>query len=75
MINVPISNPIRFRPLLGQTAANFDNTFDDDYIGYQKPWSQNVLQSGWQLQIVSDTDYMSGATSDLILYVDRKSVV
>jgi len=73
MINVPISNPIRFRPLTGQTAPNFDNTFDDDYLGYQKPFSQNVLQSGWKLQVVSDTDYMSGATSDLILFVDYEN--
>jgi len=57
MIDIPISNPVRFRPLTGQTEPNFDNTFEDDYTGENrtnKPFAQYVSADGWYLQVVTD---------------------
>ena len=57
MIDIPLANPVKFRPLTGQTEVNFDNTFEDDYTGENrniKPFSQYVLADDWQLQVVTD---------------------
>lgn len=69
MINVPISNPIRFRPLIGQTDTNFDNTFAKDFNGLAKPYAQPIAADDWYIQVVSDVDYYDPdtVTSDLVI--------
>jgi len=64
MINVPISNPIRFRPLTGQTETNFDNEFDSDFNRENrsiKPFYQ-LYNSTFEFQAVTDEDVSLAAS-------------
>jgi len=72
MINVPLCNPVRFRPLIGQTDANFDNTFAEDWNGQKRPFSQIVAPDDWLIQVVSDVDYYDdeGQSSDLVIRLE-----
>jgi len=65
MIAVPISNPIKFRPVTGQTDVNFDNQMSELYNGMTKPFSQLVAEDEWHVQVVTDTYYGEGVTCTL----------
>ncbi len=74
MITVPKSNPILFRPLLSQTAPNFDNTFADDYTGENRTirkFSQLCAEDEWQIQVVTDYNAWLDDTNCDIKIIER----
>ncbi len=74
MIIVPKSNPILFRPLLSQTAPNFDNTFADDYTGENRTirkFSQVCAEDEWQIQVVTDYNAWLDDTNCDIKIIER----
>jgi len=74
MIDVPLTNPILFRPLLGQTAPNFDNIFADDYKGENRTirkFSQVCAEDGWQIQVVTDYNAWLDDTNCDIKIIER----
>jgi len=74
MIAVPKHNPILFRPLTGQTAPNFDNTFADDYRGENRSirkFSQICAEDTWQIQVVTDYNAWLDDTNCDIKIIER----
>lgn len=72
MISVPLSNAIKFRPVTGQTAKNFDNVFIDDFKGLKKEFVNKIESGTQQVQVVSDTYYgdVNACSLGVVEYVD-----